>query len=151
MALSPGALEQKIDDVARDADEATLSDHGARLTEHERRLNEGVERRNEDRREQVDRKIEATQIRFTPALMLWIVVACGSAFSGQWFMNAGLRSDVSTILSQQIAQREIVGRIQEQQTKDIDDLKKNSRLYDIQIQNLKEEVLNLKAMIKGVK
>lgn len=170
MPLSEGALDQKIDDVAR-ADreghsrnherfddlndrlklvESLLKSHDGRITDHDRRIADqggrisGQERRRvSDQQEQKDRKIEATQVRFTTQQVVMIVVTCAGLITGPWLINWGLRADVATILQEQASQQKAVTRIQEQQAKDIDDLKKDSKLYGIQINNLRQDFINL--------
>ncbi len=172
MAMTPGALEQKIDDVARDADaahgrnherfselqkkvevmETTLSEHGARILDHDRRISEQVERlSNQDRRHTEERRapMEASQLRFSPQIVLWILIACGSLVAGPWFMNQGLRNDVASILTSMKAQQELSDRADKQRAQDIDELKKNETLHGIQINNLREDLIVLKS--KGVR
>ena len=176
MPLSPGALEQKIDDVGRDAREAhdrnherfdelkarvdvlqaTVEEHGKRILENDRRITDQGSRitqtdrrRSSDLQEHRDRKIEITQVRFTSQQLVIATGLCISVVTGPWLFNWGLRSDVQNILTVQTAQKEIVSRIQEQQTNDIKDLKADGKLHTIQIQNLREEIMNMKT--KGAK
>jgi hypothetical protein len=172
MALSSGALEQKIEDVARNAEEAhgrnherfdelkkkvdileaTVGEHGARILDHDRRILEQVDRlANQDRRHNEERRapMEASQLRFSPQVVLWILMACGTLVAGPWFMNQGLRNDVASILTTMKTQQEIADRADQQRARDIDDLKKNEALHGIQINNLREEMIALKS--KGVR
>lgn len=170
MPLSPGALEQKLEDVAKaDRDghvrnherfddlndrlklvESILAEHGKRILDHDRRVTDATSRiTGQDRRrtadliEQKDRKIEATQVRFTTQQVVMIAVACAGIITGPWLFNWGLRADVASILQEQVSQQKMVSRIQEQQTKDIDELKKDNKLYGIQINNLRQDFINL--------
>jgi hypothetical protein len=170
--MSPGALEQKIDDVAREADEAhgrsherynelrvkidaietMLADHTTRLLNHDRCISEQGERlAGQDRRHNEERRapIEASQMRFSPPVVLWIVIGVVSVVTGPWFMNQGLRNDVASILTTMKTQQEIADRADQQRARDIDDLKKNEALHGIQINNLREEMIALKS--KGVR
>ena len=169
MSLTSGALEQKIGDVDRDAKEAhdrnherfdelkarvdiidaIVKEHTSRLPDIDRRLTEqgsrltGQDRRHvSDHKEQLDRKIEATQVRFTAQQMIAVAIFCVSlyagAITGPWLLNAGLRTDVATILQEQKSQQQIVSSIQVQQAQDIKDLKADEKLHTIQINNLRD-------------
>lgn len=173
MPLTAEALDQKIEDTARDALgghernherfnelktrvdilESQVKEHGLRILEQDRRVTDqgsrisGQDRRRvSDQQEQRDRKIEATQVRFTTQQVVMIVATCAGLITGPWLINWGLRADVATILQEQASQQRAVTHIQEQQAKDIDDLKKDSKLYGIQINNLRQDFINLQQL-----
>ena len=82
------------------------------------------------------------------SLAVLVVTIVGGAY---W----GTNSKLDVVLVNQGAQGQIVSKIQEQQSKDIADLKlmreQDRRLYDQQINSLKSNLLDLKAEVKGVK
>jgi hypothetical protein len=88
-------------------------------------------------------------MRFSPQVVLWILMAVGSVVAGPWFMNQGLRNDVATILTTMKTQQEIADRSDKQRAQDIDELKKAQTLHGIQINNLREDMIAIKS--KGVR